>query len=239
MKLLDLTLPTPEENLACDEALLESLESESGGEVLRFWESPTHFIVLGSSNKVHEEVHVEACRADNIPILRRHSGGGTVLQGPGCLNYSLILRIDSQGDTQTLTSTNRHILTRNAEVFSNLLNQAVEMKGSSDLAIEGRKISGNAQRRRLNALLFHGTFLLDVDLSLMEKYLTLPPKQPAYRAQRPHQDFVRNVRIDSFLLKNALQEQWGATDGLAAISREKIAALVREKYSLTEWNFKL
>src|SRR5689334_4783234 len=95
MKLLDLTLPTPEENLACDEALLDRCDEGVGPAVLRFWQPQQYFVVVGYSNRVEREVNQEVCQARGIPILRRCSGGGAVLQGAGCLNYSLILRIDS------------------------------------------------------------------------------------------------------------------------------------------------
>jgi lipoate-protein ligase A len=91
MKLLDLSFTTPQENLACDEALLDWSEEESGVAVLRFWESPRHFVTLGYTDAASREADLEACRVLDIPILRRCSGGGTVLQGPGCLNYALIV----------------------------------------------------------------------------------------------------------------------------------------------------
>src|SRR5262245_28828367 len=97
MRLLDLTLPTPAENLACDDALLELCEQAGGGEVLRFWEPGQHFIVLGYANQVRAEVKLEACRTDGLGVFRRCSGGGAVLQGPGCLNYSLIVPIPESG----------------------------------------------------------------------------------------------------------------------------------------------
>jgi lipoate---protein ligase len=49
MQLLELTLDTPAENLALDEALL--LATEAAGEpqeTLRIWEPRLHFVVLGS-----------------------------------------------------------------------------------------------------------------------------------------------------------------------------------------------
>ena len=60
MNYLDLTFPTPEENLACDEALLDWCEAGDGPEVLRFWEPQQHFVVVGYSNRVEREVNVEA-----------------------------------------------------------------------------------------------------------------------------------------------------------------------------------
>ena len=64
MKYLDLTLPTPEENLACDEALLELCEEGGGDQILRFWESPTYFVALGYANKAESEVNLAACAAE-------------------------------------------------------------------------------------------------------------------------------------------------------------------------------
>ena len=168
---IDITFGTPERNLACDEALLDLVEEGYEHEILRFWEPQQYFIVLGSSNKVQQEVHVEACEADGIPILRRHSGGGTVLQGPGCLNYSLILKINPDGPTRNITDTTNYIMLRHAEAISNLIGEKVEVKGSSDLTIAGRKFSGNAQRRKRRALLFHGTFLCAIDLARLEEFL--------------------------------------------------------------------
>ena len=92
MHFLDLTLPTPEENLACDEALLLQCEQEGGPEVLRVWEPASPFVVVGYGNRVRENVHIAICSALGIPVLRRCTGGGTVVQAPGCLNYALVLR---------------------------------------------------------------------------------------------------------------------------------------------------
>ena len=93
MKLLELTLPSPQENLACDEALLEACEQSTAHEVLRFWEPREHFVVLGYSSRISSDVKLSACNRLGLPLFRRDSGGGTVLQGPGCLNFSLVLRM--------------------------------------------------------------------------------------------------------------------------------------------------
>ena len=77
MKLLDLTLPSPAENLACDEALLDACEESGGDEILRFWEARETFVVVGYANKVATEVNLDACAAQessNFSTLlrRRH-----------------------------------------------------------------------------------------------------------------------------------------------------------------------
>ena len=62
MKFLELTLPTPELNLALDEALLNDAEARNEPtEVLRLWESPTQIVVIGRASKIAEEVNLSQC----------------------------------------------------------------------------------------------------------------------------------------------------------------------------------
>src|SRR5437870_5193919 len=91
MRHLNLVLPTLAENLALDEALLLAAETSQGEEVLRLWEWPALAIILGAGGRLSEDVNETACELDDIPIYRRSSGGGTVLLGPGCLCFSLVL----------------------------------------------------------------------------------------------------------------------------------------------------
>ncbi len=238
MKILDLTFPTPEENLACDEALLEACEAGSSGKILRFWESSRIFAVVGYSNRVADEIQTEACQKDKVTILRRVSGGGTVLQGSGCLNYSLLLPIKNEDFGNTISDANHFIMNRQAEALSRLLRQEVHVQGDTDLAIGSLKFSGNAQRRKNQYLLFHGTFLLNFDLSLIERYLKMPPKQPAYREGRPHGEFVMNLNVPASSVKEALVSAWKAEGALKEAPKDKIQSLVQNIYSKPEWNYK-
>ncbi len=207
MKYLDLTLPTPEENLALDEALLERCESDPGEETLRFWEPQNYFVVLGYSNRLKKEVKLDSCRKDGIPVLKRITGGGAVLQGPGCLNYSLILRTDRDPAFRSIASTNLEILNRHREALLPVVGP-VRIRGSTDLTLDSRKFSGNSQRRKRKALLYHGTFLLHFDLPLMERYLPLPSREPDYRAHRSHSDFLVNLGICPAAVKEMLRRCW-------------------------------
>ncbi len=238
MKYLDLSFQTPEENLACDEALLEHSEEHSGPEILRFWEPTNHFVVLGFSRKVNLEVNLESCAKRNIPILRRSSGGGTVLQGPGCLNYSLILNIQDSRPIQSITETNQYVLRLHKESLEPILGKPVQMKGISDLTLEDLKFSGNAQRRKKSFLLFHGTFLLNFKIPLIEEVLTLPLSQPKYRQNRKHQEFLTNLNVSGDVIKDALLKTWRAENALESVPRERIAQLAKERYSDSGWNLK-
>lgn len=238
MKYCDLTLPTPAENLACDEALLDLCEAERGREVLRLWEPAGFFVVLGYANRAATEANLEWCRRRAIPVLRRCSGGGTVLQGPGCLNYSLVLRFDETSPLRSITATNEFILQRHRQALAALLGAPIERQGHTDLAIGGLKFCGNSQRRRQHALLFHGCLLLDLDISLVQQALPLPSRQPDYRRQRPHTDFLMNLKTPAHHLKAALRQAWNADEPAIEFPIDMVQALARQKYSRDEWNFK-
>ena len=239
MHCADKTFRTPAENVACDEALLDRCESGQAEEVLRFWESDAPFVVVGYGNHVDLEVNRPACEKDGLPILRRCSGGGAVVQGPGCLNYSLVLRIETRPELASITAANCYIMKRNAAALSKLLGEAVSVEGHTDLAVDGRKFSGNAQRRKRTHLLFHGTFLLEsFALTLLSRYLKYPSREPGYRAARAHADFITRIPLSAEKIKTAMREEWGASKTLKAIPSEPLQTLVATRYSRGEWNFK-
>lgn len=237
MHFLDLSFASPAHNLALDEALLESAEAGQSGAVLRFWESPAPFVALGYTNRAHIEANEAACEAQKVPILRRCSGGGTVLQGPGCLNYALVYPIAPE-QALNVTATNDFVMETNCAALQSALGLRVALAGHTDLALEGRKFSGNAQKRKARFFLFHGTILLDFDLDLVQTLLLPPSKEPPYRASRSHLEFIRNIPLGREAIKTALRNAWGATQPLEAWPRGHVETLVAEKYQRDEWNFK-
>ncbi|MGC6367320.1 MAG: lipoate--protein ligase family protein [Candidatus Marinamargulisbacteria bacterium] len=195
MQLLNLTYQTPVENLAIDEQLLKAVDQgDFPNGICRIWESSTYFVVLGLSKKIEDDVHDDACKNDGIPILKRCSGGGTVLQGPGCFNYGFVLPMKNNKNLSSITSTTSYILSLVQEALSPYVS-GTEQKGISDLVINDIKFSGNAQRRLKHAILFHGTILYDFNLSLVTKYLKEPPVQPEYRQKRSHNQFIQNIKV--------------------------------------------
>jgi len=238
MKYLDWTLPTPAENLAADEALLRQCESDGALRLLRFWMPTDHFVVLGYGDRAAVEVRLERCAARGVPVLRRWTGGGAVLQGPGCLNYTLVMPVDAHPALRSISATNDFVMERHRAALAGLSALPVERQGHTDLAIAGRKCAGNAQRRLRRSVLFHGAFLLDLDLRLVEELLPLPSRAPAYRQNRAHRDFLRNLALPANALKQALRETWQATEPLLEPPRRATAELARARYAAPEWTFK-
>jgi lipoate-protein ligase A len=192
--------PTPEANLAFDEAVLEHMETlaTTEGELLRVWEMPERCVVIGRSSKVALEVNQVTCQQDRVPVLRRMSGGASIVAGPGCLMFSLLLSLEKRPEYRGLDGAHRSVMTRMANAVESALgsigsNYKVGIQGICDLTIGGRKISGNALRIKRHWMIYHGTLLVDMPLEWIDRYLLEPPKQPEYRQRREHRDFVESL----------------------------------------------
>ncbi len=207
MLVKDLSLSTPQENLLLDDVLLYLAELGQSPELLRFWESAQLFIVLGRTSKVEEDIYIERAYRDHIPVFRRSSGGGTVIQGPGCLNYSFVLAKEHHPSIMDIRKSYQYILNKVIIAMASLGVQSI-FQPISDLVLqEGqRKFSGNAQRRGKRFILHHGTILYHFDITKMEGYLKVPKDFPVYRKNRLHQQFVKNIPASPPEIKKAIAE---------------------------------
>ena len=236
MQLLDLTLPLPAENLALDEAFLESCEAgEITSDVLRVWEPQEYFVVLGRSSDPTVEVNLAACRREKIPILRRASGGGTILAGPGCLMYAVVVDFHDEPGLKLIPRAHQFVLNGIATSLAPLV-PGVTIAGTSDLAFRRRgntlqKFSGNALRMKRNHFLYHGTLLYDFDLERVIQLLAHQTREPHYRANRPHGDFLANLPMKRAQIITALTSGWQANKKLEPWPRERMQQIVKEKYA--------
>ena len=189
MEVLFWSAPTVAENIAFDERMARSAFS-TGRRLLRFWWGGPPAVVMGSSERAEQAVNSEACARLGVEVLKRCTGGGTVLQTKDVLNYSLVTpapkRLDLMAGFRQGTDLIRALL----EVFG----VAGVVQGTCDVAVAGRKISGNAQARRWRSLLVHGTLLVDFDFDLAEKVLPQPLREPEYRKGRGHREFLTTLR---------------------------------------------
>jgi lipoate-protein ligase A len=237
MRYLDLSFCEPAMNLAFDEALLEAVDQGHAEDTLRLWESPVPFVVLGTSQTLAEEVREDACAADAVPILRRCSAGGCVLQGPGCLNYALALRYGDTPELRRIRGSYCYILKRISDALARRGIHACHA-GISDMAMAGRKVSGNAQRRCRHALLHHGTLLYHADTGAMARYLAEPRDRPDYRGDRTHDRFVAALPLARAELCAMIAEAFGLPSVPAPPSGLELAraqVLAAEKYANPAW----
>ena len=158
--------------LALDEALLEEAHEGVRGEtVVRTWMATRPVVVVGSSSRVEEEVDVAGCAAAGVPILRRPSGGATVILGPGCVMWSVVT--PHPAGVPAVERIHAAMLDPIVEALQSA-GLPVSRQGTSDLVLAVAesgaaalmKVSGNALRVRRHGVLYHGTLLDGFDLAL-------------------------------------------------------------------------
>ncbi|GAX12895.1 hypothetical protein FisN_11Hh306 [Fistulifera solaris] len=161
-------------------------------------------IVVGIGGKIPELLYTESVQEDQIPVIRRFSGGGTVLMNGDCIWTTLMGR-----DFPTRPFYPRPLMEYTATQFfhplftrlqsyqqrkqskdSSAVNNLFSLREHDYVWNEDSKIAGNAQSIGKTGWLHHTSFLWQIP-SGMSRYLRLPAKRPDYRASRPHEDFVR------------------------------------------------
>ena len=168
-------------------------------------------IVMGISGKTSELLDIEKVRRDDIEIIRRFSGGGTVIVDENTLFISVIFNkqaIDIQPYPEPILRWTSHL-------YQNSWNIPHFHLIENDYTIGKLKCGGNAQYIKKDRWLHHTSFLWDYKDSNMN-YLLLPPKRPQYRDSRSHSEFLCRIKhhapnkqnlIDSLCNRLSLQFQ--------------------------------
>lgn len=234
---LDRTDPEIAVNLAIDEALLTAAEEGRSGPVLRVWEPAGLAVVLGASGRLEEDVDVERCRLDGVPVARRSSGGGTVVIGPGTLNVTVVLPADAAPGLKAVDEAQAYVLGRIARSISRF-GPRVEVRGHGDLTIGDRKFAGSAQRRLRRFFLVHASIMYGFPIAPIVRYTRLPRRQPAYRNQRSHESFLTNIDMPRAELLAAVRFAWLPPDQpvqLVAVPEDLVDQIVKEKLGDPAW----
>lgn len=172
-----------------DDRMLKKVKDHNSYHFLVYEPSKTE-VILGRSCKEADDVNVENCQEDNITVLRRAGGGGTVVLSQG------IIVISVAGISRVKYFLKEHMITINERIISALRYFGVEglsIKGISDIAIGDRKILGSSLYRRKDIVLYQGALLVNPDMSIFERYLKHPKREPDYRMGRPHRDFITSL----------------------------------------------
>lgn len=236
MLYVEQVLPTLAANLALDEALLERVEQcGPSQEAFRIWQASEPAIVLGRSSKLDAEVHRYLADELGIPIIRRITGGATVVTSAGCMFYSVVLSLAERPHLRMLDQAHQFVMQRLLSALQPLAAH-LRLDGTCDLVVEGRKVSGNSMRLLRNSLLYHGTLLLDMELSLVDRLLKHPPREPDYRRGRKHIDFLTNLNLSFATVAESLKLSWHADAPCDTLPLDRVQELVDQKYSQATWN---
>lgn len=228
----------PRVNLAIEEYVLRHVASEEP--ILLFYINEPA-VIIGRNQNTAEEIDPDYIKENGIHVVRRLSGGGAVFHDLGNLNFSFMT--NGRADFHNFAKfTDPVIKTLNE------LGVPAELKGKSDIFVNGKKISGNAQYSTPQRMFSHGTILFDTDIETMLRALNPRQVQIESKAVQSVRSFVTNIReqlpaeIDITSLKQRIletlkQENMVKTYTLTAADWQGIEHLKAERYGNWDWNF--
>lgn len=224
-------------NLAFEEYVLTCRKA---GDYLLLWQND-NTVVIGQNQNAEQEVNRAFAEKHGIRVVRRTTGGGAVYHDLGNLNYSFIT---DAGEAETLAM--ERFTLPVVRALRGLGLQA-ETGGRNDILVEGRKVSGTAQRLLGGRILHHGTLLFDADPAMVAGALRVDPEKFRSKSAKSVRSRIGNIRdflpgdmdLPAFweYLKAALAGEGFAMGALSAEELEAVDELKRSKYDTWEWNF--
>ena len=226
----------PWRNLALEELCLDRVGQ--GGRILFLWQS-ADTVVIGKNQNPWLECSLTAMEKGGAKLARRLSGGGAVFHDAGNLNYAFLMPRREYKD--------RTIFNIVIKALKHFGVQAGLM-GKSSLAVNGRKISGNAFCYRRENVLHHGTLLISTDLEKMGRYLASTHRQIRSRAIGSNPAPVANLQEMAsaitvpqmaVVLAETAAAEWGQQImwGGEEMFDPKVLDPVQKKYASWEWLF--
>ena len=163
------------------------------------WTPDRLYIVLGLSNQPEISLIAETVVSDQVPVLKRPSGGETVILSPKTLVISILERSEQLAPSRSYFGRwNRHIIA----ALENLGVRNLGLKGISDIAIGPKKILGCAIYRRMDSLFYHAVLNVSESAITIERYLRHPNREPDYRQGRSHTEFVTSLWQEGYPLSH-------------------------------------
>lgn len=227
----------PKYNLAVEEYLTYTkLFNEP---VFFIWQNE-NTIVVGRNQDTYSQIDIQKTQLNNVNVVRRNTGGGTVFQDLGNICYSIITNNESsEGYQESLKPIINFLKSKNVEA---------KFSGRNDIEVDGFKISGNAKLKTSKKTLIHGTLLFDVDLTKLSSYLVVNKEKLISKKIQSVQSRVKNIidlmnekeSIEKF--KNDLINYYLNNNnfGLVELTEEDnlaINQLMVSKYDTWDWNF--
>jgi len=225
----------PAVNLAVEEAIMRARREDLCPDTLRLWRNDRS-VIVGCHSDVKAEVDLDACRRMKVEVLRRTSGGSAVYHDLGNINYSFVVRERALGARCEVLDVYRHFSEPILQGLR-LLGVETEFRSPNALFLNEKKISGMAQHRFYDVILFHGTLLVDSDLAMLSTLLLNPKHEVTnisleLRESLPVEKVANAIRAGVREFFHTKVE-----DGELAPS-EKILAeeLLERKYCSCRWN---
>jgi len=232
-------------NMAIDEAVSEAVASGKSLPTIRFYKWKPSAVSIGCFQSMQDEIDLEICKKFSVDAVRRRTGGGAVYHdNAGEITYSIIAPQDMF--PANIIESYKIICGWIIDGLA-LIDLQANFVPINDIIVNSKKISGNAQTRRNNVLLQHGTILYDVDVKKMFSLLKVPDekirdKMIAAVEERVTSVTKQNPQITKDQLYGALvkgftsNKDWNFGDwSNEEMNRAK--ELAKNRYSTSDWNF--
>jgi lipoate---protein ligase len=244
MRYFDLSATDVGPALGLEETLLKQLVPgadfrEQDSEICLLWRPESFCAVLGTARPASGDLFLDNLKADSVPVIRRRSGGGTVVLGPGIPVITLLLSTDLG-----ITAAYRRFSILLSAIFSRM-GLEVHFERPADMAAGSKKIAGLAQRRLKGALLLTASILAENIKPQVIRYIREPSVKdsPQYRSGRGHTEFMTTLSELGFeqpepsfvqAFRDEMLEQ-GANECRASSREIKEAAKISQQLSAPEW----
>eukprot|EP01084_Bolivina_argentea_P260886 440709_1 len=202
-------------------------------------------IVLGISGKPHLMCNLDAVERKGVPLLRRFSGGGTVVVDDSTFFSTLIINAN---DVSEVPPYPRGVCQWAGSIYESALTGVIEDGGPKltlrehDFVFGNLKFGGNAQAITKGRCLHHTSFLWDYSVETM-RLLKIPEKRPQYRKDRHHENFLTSlsnhvrpdVKEDRSLLNDAVIESLNHRFQVDAVSNSELKCIIEGLGGMEKW----
>ena len=228
----------PYYNLAAEEYLLKTAQVDT----FMTWRNEPS-VIIGKHQNALKEIDQSYIEKNNLPVIRRISGGGTVYHDPGNVNFTFIFTNRKENLIDFIEFTRPVIL------FLQNLGLDASFSGKNNITIEGLKVSGNSAHLYKNKVLYHGTLLFDSDLDILDRAIAGHEELFNDKAVRSIRSKVTNIR--GLLANDISTEDFISQfkkfifhyykdiyeDKLDESDEAEIKKMVEAKYHSYQWNY--
>ena len=180
--------------------------ADLGREALTLVSPATPYVCIGFHQDAEQEVDLDFCKKNNIPVFRRNLGGGAVYLDGNQLFFHLILHRDNPAIPHGKISFYKKFLQPVIDVYRHI-GIAADYKPVNDVLVEHRKISGTGAAEIGECIVFVGNLIVDFDYDMMSRVLKVPDEK--FR-DKVHQTIKANLTTIRRELGNEKTDQWSA-----------------------------